>query len=407
MENLKPMALISVSLLLLASVFSISLLTPVSAAPGDTVSSDRYIWLGGLLNVTFTLVNKSDDSLFARAIVYLSLDYWEDEENFTFIETANSDVLNVTQPVAAYKPGYSPQYSEELTLSMGPAIWYQIRMQWRAPYDPGFGKFYTADNVGDVDYATMSNITGRYYLDLTTGEVKGLVEPTGAWIGEETPNDPAGSQWCFQPLFINTTVYMGGYPGAPGPPFGPGEPFLDIPLVNVDMDNWLTTGDAYASVNETGHPLDGIVASGSGIPWDSDFNSSVLVSAGAVLNSDMVFEHPTTHKLTPMYASYIYVHKHLVAREGILTKGDATQDGYVNVWDLAKLSKHWLTDTQSYDFGYYLWTLESAGEWEKERTYTKEVNSVDFNGDEFVNVWDLGILSGQWLAEGWKPPTPM
>jgi len=55
--------------------------------------------------------------------------------------------------------------------------------------------------------------------------------------------------------------------------------------------------------------------------------------------------------------------------------GDANGDGYVNVWDLGMLSDAWLTMSEEPDFDL----------------------SCDFNWDDVINVWDLGIMSDYWL----------
>ena len=58
--------------------------------------------------------------------------------------------------------------------------------------------------------------------------------------------------------------------------------------------------------------------------------------------------------------------------------GDATGDGYVNVWDLSLLSDAWLTMSEEPDFN----------------------PNCDFNWDDVINIWDLGIMSDHWLFDG-------
>jgi len=105
--------------------------------------------------------------------------------------------------------------------------------------------------------------------------------------------------------------------------------------------------------------------------------------------------------------SIVFAQKQMVARSDLLLLGDATMDGYANVLDLGRMSDWWLWDSTSKAYGELIGDLESTGQWAQSYKVSKEVNSLDFNGDEFVNVVDLGILSDHWLESGWSPPTPM
>jgi len=60
---------------------------------------------------------------------------------------------------------------------------------------------------------------------------------------------------------------------------------------------------------------------------------------------------------------------------GCSLPADANGDGYVNVWDLGLLSDSWLTVKGEPLFD----------------------ERCDFNGDDAINVWDLGIMSDYWL----------
>jgi hypothetical protein len=67
----------------------------------------------------------------------------------------------------------------------------------------------------------------------------------------------------------------------------------------------------------------------------------------------------------------------------------------------------WLTDVTSKWYGELIGSYEDAGNYAEAYRISKEINSLDFNGDELVNVWDLGILSDNWLTSGWSPPVVM
>lgn len=54
---------------------------------------------------------------------------------------------------------------------------------------------------------------------------------------------------------------------------------------------------------------------------------------------------------------------------------DVNGDGYVNIWDLGLLSDAWLSELGDPDYN----------------------PNADFNGDGTINVWDLAILSNCWL----------
>lgn len=395
-ENLKPLALISISLLLLASVLSTIPLIPtsVSAQPSG---SYQYVWLGGYLNTSLALVNLTDGSLFVRTVMNQSLDYWEDYENFTF---TGGSTVDVDVPIAGYQPSYSATYSKELSESFDVKTWFMIRLQWRSGEGDGYGKLYTADQEGDVDYNTMSNITGKYNAK---GGIYVPVENTGAWIGDDTTaNNPARSMWAREMLFINVTMFLGGPPG---------EHLIALPIVAVPMDTWLTTGSAYSNVTQSGNPLDGFEAYCTGKPFTSDYGIAVFASSGAELNSVATFKHPLSGKETPLNVSYIFAHKHCAARKDKvewyppMKPVDANLDGFANVEDLGRMSDYWLEDTTSEEWGIRIGDLEEAGNFAEAYKLTKECNSLDFNGDEFVNVEDLGLLSDLWLEEGWAPPS--
>ena len=386
MKNLKLTALIGISLLALGSVVYINtFVMPVSAA---TLASGDYIWLGGYLNNTLTLVNLTDGSLFARTVMNTSWDYWEDSVNYTFTD---GSPYNVICPKNQFVGAPSAIYSVELSESMGIGVWYMIRLQWRPAEPDGYGKY------GDIDtdYVTFANSSGKFAVTDTGGT--STLTPDGAWIGDGT-NDGAGSMWCLQTLFVNVTAFLGGPPGSH---------LLKIPLVQVNMDNWLTTGNVYCNVTIPGHPLNGVEASAKGEPWESPYKSVVTVGAGAEINSPGIFKHPLTLVETPMNVSICFAQKQLVARSDLLQRADATMDGYANVLDLGRMSDWWLWDAQSKAYGQLIGDLESSGQWAQSYKVSKELNSLDFNGDEFVNVVDLGVLSDHWLESGWKPPKPM
>ena len=401
MKNLKPITLIGISLLALSSVVCINtLVTPVSAA---TIHTADYVWLGGYLNVTLTMVNISDPenpSIFARTTSNGSLDYWEDHENWTLTDDTP---YNVICPKNDYLPTSAPLYSKDLSEDLGLDLWYEIRLQWRPAEGNGYGKYYSTAGTGDVDYhmfCTGTKATGetkKYGVKSDSSVVE--VDTAGNWIGSDgTSDDPARSMWARQMLFINATFYLGGKPP---------NHLLAVPVVQVPMDSWLTTGSAYCNVTYPGHPLDGVEVSGEGLEWDSNYDSAVFMSCGAEINQYAEYEDPMTHDITPMNVSYIFGHKHLVGRSDLLLPGDATMDGYANVLDLGRMSDYWLWDSTSKEYGTMIGNLEKAGNWGEVYKIMKEVNSLDFNGDEFVNVVDLGILSDHWLESGWSPPTPM
>ncbi|NIT58061.1 MAG: hypothetical protein GWN00_18085, partial [Aliifodinibius sp.] len=126
MKNLKLTALIGISLLALGSIVYINtFVQPVSAA---TIASGDYVWLGGHLNVTLTMVNLTDGSVFARTTSNGSLDYWEDHENWTLTDDTP---YNVIFPKNDYLPTSSPLYSKDLSEDLGFDLWYEIRLQWR------------------------------------------------------------------------------------------------------------------------------------------------------------------------------------------------------------------------------------------------------------------------------------
>jgi len=387
MKNLKLTALIGISLLALGSVVYINTwVLPVSAA---TIASGDYIWLGGYLNNTLTLVNLTDGTVFAHTVMNTSWDYWEDSVNYTFTD---GSPFNVICPKEQMIGAPSAIYSTELSESMGVGVWYSIALQWRPATPDGYGKYGDID----VDYVTFANQTDNTKFAVTPTGTSTLTSD-GAWIGDGT-NDGPGNMWCLQTLFVNVTAYLGGPPG---------EELIAVPLVNVDMDNWMTTGSAYANVSIPGHPLDGIEASATGAPWESPYKSAVTVGAGAEINSPGLFIHPLSLEETPLNVSIVFAQKQMIGRSDLLLPGDATMDGYANVLDLGRMSDWWLWDSTSKAYGELIGDLESTGQWAQSYKVSKEVNSLDFNGDEFVNVVDLGILSDHWLESGWSPPTPM
>ena len=65
--------------------------------------------------------------------------------------------------------------------------------------------------------------------------------------------------------------------------------------------------------------------------------------------------------------------------------GDANGDGYVNGWDLSRMSDAWLSEIGDENFD----------------------PSVDFNFDGYISGWDLSILSDHWMESGWKLPSSM
>jgi len=379
-----PLALIGISLLALSSIlYTNTLVMPVSA---DTYFSDNYCWMGGYFNYTLILVNATDGSLLERFSSNTTLEYWEDYENWTF--TTNSP-YNVICPKDDYFPSYSLTYSADLTEDLGIDTWYQIRLQWRLGEGDGYGKH------GDIDtdYHTFVNSTGKYAVT-PSGVIE--VDSTGNWIGDGTNNGP-GSMWAFQPLFINTTMYLGGPPS---------RHLGAVPLVRVDQNNWMSTRSVYCNVTYPGHPLHGTEVGASGKPWEEPFKSAVLVCAGAEINRPATFKDPWYGNETPMNVSYVYAHKRLVVRSDLLLPGDATVDGYVNVLDLVRISDWWLWDATSKKYGIMISNLEETGNWEKIYRITKEFNSVDFNGDDFITC-DLSTFSDHLFESGWSPPQPM
>ena len=395
---------------LLSVVYLNTLVTPVSAPP-TLPFTGQYVWMGGYLNTSFLVINLTEYGLsenvtkatMAKTVMNVSLDYWEDLENFTF---TTGDTHNVVCPEAGYIAAPSPIYTAELTESFGFKTWYHIAMQWRVPSPgDGYGDVYPTAGTGDVDYYRFVTRDGQYaiknYNTAPTVVGPGL-DPDGNWIGDGN-NDPAGSMWAMQPLFINVTFFLGAIPGT-------GQPYIAMQLVNVDMDSWLTTGDAYCNVTypvldaDEAHPLHGMEVSGVGIEWDPEYESAAFISCGAELDMPAEFEHPISHEITPINVSYIFAHKHLACRADLVTQADANLDGFVSGWDLSRMSDYWMWNTKSEAYGQLIGEYEDAGDWAGLYAMTKGVNSVDFNGDEYVSGWDLSLLSDKWMSSGWKPP---
>jgi len=387
MRKHKPLVFIGILLLVFGSIVCINtVVTPVSGVTPPF--SAKYTWLGGYLNNTLTMVNLTDGTLYTRTVMNTTWDYWEDEINYTITTSSPNNVLT---PMDDFDLSYTPIYSTELTTSVGLDVWYNIRLQWRTAAGDGKGKY------GDIDtdYVTFGNASGTYAVT-SGGVVPVPTTPDGSWFDGAT--NGAGSMWALQTLYTNVTMFLVAPP--------PGHLTM-LPLVTVDQNNWMSTGDTYTNITYPGHPLHGMEASCSGRPWDADMECCVTAASGHVINSQIIFHHPTSGNDTPMNVSIIFAQKQLIARNDVLLHADATLDGNVNVWDLGRMSDWWLTDVKSKWYGVTIGEYEDSGNFAEAYRISKEINSLDFNGDELVNVWDLGILSDNWLKSGWSPPVIM